>query len=318
MAGKLSKDCCSLEQMAYNCIMIGILNSKRMKKLLFLAIMCLICGKSFSQGINIPGLQHPESVAYDGKFYYVSNIGLEPNPMAEDGDGFIAKISEEGLIEDRLFLPRRGKLNAPKGICVIGKILFVTDINKIYGFSLNKRRKKVFEMEIPESNFLNDLEPLNQHEILVSAPDVDAIFKIDVLQKSYSKMEIAGTVNGPNGMAFDEANNTLYVVGTGTNNEANGQIGRVKLDSADVSYEILSDYQGHMDGVFIYQNTLVFTDWIKYGERAGALKRLNLDTQEVTEIVGKIEGPADIYYNYEAGQLWMPVMMGNRVFRMDF
>src|SRR3546814_1070665 len=102
----------------------------------------------------------------------------------EDGDGFISKVSDEGLIIDRLYLPRRGKLNAPKGMCVIGKILFVTDINKVYGFTLNKKRKKVFEIEIPESNFLNDLEPLNQHEILVSAPDVDAIFKIDVLQRS--------------------------------------------------------------------------------------------------------------------------------------
>ncbi|QEC51425.1 hypothetical protein EDD80_10166 [Anseongella ginsenosidimutans] len=289
-----------------------------MKKLLFLAFMCLICGKTFSQGITIPGLSHPESVTYDGKFYYVSNIGTEPNPTAQDGDGFITKISEDGLIQDRLYIPRRGKLDAPKGMCVIGKILFVTDINKIYGFSLNNKRKKVFEMEIPESNFLNDLEPLNQHEILVSAPDVDAIFKIDVLQKTYQRLDIEGTVNGPNGMAFDEANNTLYVVGIGTNNEPNGQLGRVKLDSSSVQYEILSDYKGHLDGIFIYQNTLVFTDWVKFGENVGALKRLNLDTKEVTEIVGKLKGPADIYYNYEKGQLWMPMMMGNHVFRMDY
>lgn len=314
MAGKYQK----IEQMAYNCIMIHILNKRSMKKLFFLVLICLTGGQTFSQGINIPGLQHPESVAYDGEFYYVSNIGLEPNPTAEDGDGFITKISADGLIVDRLFLPRRGKLNAPKGMSVIGKILFVTDINKVYGFTLNKKRKKVFEIEIPESNFLNDLEPLNQHEILVSAPDVDAIFKIDILQKTYTKLNIEGSVNGPNGLDYDEGDNTLYVVGVGTNNQANGKIGKVKLDSTSMQYEILSDYQGHLDGLFIYQNTLVFTDWIQFGERAGALKRLNLGTNEVTEIVGKIEGPADIYYNYETGQLWMPVMMGNRVFRMDY
>lgn len=289
-----------------------------MKKLLFLACMGLIGGKSFSQGINIPGLSHPESVAYDGKFYYVSNIGTEPNPTEHDGDGFITKISEEGLIVDRLYIPRRGELDAPKGMCVIGKILFVADINKIYGFSLNNKRKKVFEMEIPESGFLNDLEAINQHEILVSAPDVDAIFKVDVLQKSYQKMNIEGSVNGPNGMAFDEGNNTLYVVGVGTNNEPNGQVAKVKIDSSIMKFEPLSEYKGHLDGLFIFQNTLVFTDWIKFGERAGALKRLNLDTGEVSEIVGKIEGPADMYYNYETGQLWLPVMMGNRVFRMDY
>lgn len=289
-----------------------------MKKLLLLAFLGMICGQTFSQGINIPGLSHPESVAYDGKFYYVSNIGTEPNPMEEDGDGFITKISEKGLIVDRLYLPRRGKLNAPKGLCVIGKILFVADINKIYGFTLNKKRKKVFEIEIPESKFLNDLEPISQNEILVSAPDVDAIFRVDILQKTYQKLNIEGTVNGPNGMDFDDGNNTLYVVGVGVNNTPNGQIARVKIDDPAPKYEILSDYKGHLDGLFIYQNTLVFTDWIEFGQRAGALKRLNLDTQEVSEIVGKIEGPADIYYNYEAGQLWMPVMMGNRVFRMDF
>src|SRR3546814_13562661 len=104
-------------------------------------------------------------------------------------------------------------------MCVIGKILFVTDINKVYGFTLNKKRKKVFEIEIPESNFLNDLEPLNQHEILVSAPDVDTIFKIDVLQKRYQKMAIEGTVTGPNGLDLDEANNTYQLIHVGTKKE---------------------------------------------------------------------------------------------------
>src|SRR3546814_10167804 len=94
-----------------------------MKKLLFLAFAGLICGNAFSQSINIPRLSHPESVTYDGKFYYISNIGTEPNPTVEDGDGFISKVSDEGLIIDRLYLPRRGKLNAPKGMCVIGKLL---------------------------------------------------------------------------------------------------------------------------------------------------------------------------------------------------
>src|SRR3546814_6425112 len=93
-------------------------------------------------------------------------------------------------------------------------------------------------------------------------------------------MAIEGTVNGPNGLDLDEANNTLYVVGVGTNNEPNGQIARVKLDSATMQYEQLSTYTGHLDGIFIYQNTLVFTDRIKFGERAGALKRLELDTPE--------------------------------------
>src|SRR3546814_10070306 len=132
-------------------------------------------------------------------------------------------------------------------MCVIGKILFVTDINKVYGFTLNKKRKKVFEIEIPESNFLNDLEPLNQHEILVSAPDVDAIFKIDVLQKSYQKMAIEGTVNGPNGLDLDEANKPLYVVGCGTNNEPNGQIDRVQLYSATMQYEQHRTHKERLD-----------------------------------------------------------------------
>src|SRR3546814_5530806 len=94
-------------------------------------------------------------------------------------------------------------------------------------------------------------------------------------------MAIEGTVSGPNGWDLDEANNTLYVVGVGTNNEPNGQIARVKLDSDTMQYDQLSTYTGHLDGIFIYQNTLVFTDWIKFVERAGALKRLNLDTQEL-------------------------------------
>lgn len=287
-----------------------------MKKILLFASLLVAGGKCFSQA-NIPGLQHPESVTFDGEFYYVSNLGLEANPLAEDGDGFITKISADGLIEDREFIPRRGKLNAPKGMAMIGKILFVTDINKVYGFALSKRQRKVFEIEIPESKFLNDLVAINQNELLVTATDVDAIFRIDVLQKTYRKLDTKGSVNGPNGMAFDSENNTLYVVGYGTNNQANGSIGKLVLNN-DPQLEILSDYQGHMDGLFIYNNTLVFTDWGDGTDKSGAIKRLNLDTGEISVVVGKQNGPADMYYNYEKQELWLPIMMENRVFQMKY
>lgn len=287
-----------------------------MKKILLFATLLLAGGKSFSQA-NIPGLQHPESVTFDGEFYYVSNIGLEANPLAEDGDGFITKISLDGLIQDRLYIPRRGKLNAPKGMAIIGKILFVTDINKVYGFALNKRQRKVFEIEIDESKFLNALVAINQNELLVTATDVDAIFRIDILQKEYRKLNIDGSVNGPNGMAFDSENNTLYVVGYGTNNQANGKIGKMTLNQTP-QLEILSDYHGHMDGLFIYENTLMFTDWGDGSAKSGTVKRLNMSTGEVSTVLDKLGGPADMYYSYDREELWIPIMMENRVFQMKY
>ncbi len=45
---------------------------------------------------EIKGFSSPESIAWDGSHYYVSNVGKELKPMENDGDGFISRMDAKG------------------------------------------------------------------------------------------------------------------------------------------------------------------------------------------------------------------------------
>mgnify|MGYP000385513130 CR=1 FL=1 len=85
---------------------------------------------------EIKGFSSPESIAWDGSHYYVSNVGKELKPMEKDGDGFISRMDAKGEILQLDFI---GKLNAPKGMIVIEKTLYVCDVDVLLGFDLITR-----------------------------------------------------------------------------------------------------------------------------------------------------------------------------------
>lgn len=55
--------------------------------------------------------------------------------MAKDNDGFISKLDKNGDILQLKFI---SNLNAPKGMSKIKDILYVVDIDVVYGFKDNK------------------------------------------------------------------------------------------------------------------------------------------------------------------------------------
>src|SRR5690554_3013505 len=65
--------------------------------------------------LELEGFSLPEGVTSDGKFFYISNVGVEFNPMDKDEDGFISRVNNNGEINELRFLPKEGKLHSPKG-----------------------------------------------------------------------------------------------------------------------------------------------------------------------------------------------------------
>ena len=75
-----------------------------------------------------PGLKVPESVLYDtaSGVIFVSNVNGKP--ADKDSNGFIATVSTEGKILNAGWV--KG-IDAPKGMGILNKHLFVTNIDEV-------------------------------------------------------------------------------------------------------------------------------------------------------------------------------------------
>lgn len=288
-----------------------------MKTKLQYALLALVFTAPFSYAqkaapVETAGFSSPESIISDGKFLYVSNVGTELEPSKKDGDGFISRVSKEGKILDLKFLPTTGQLHAPKGSAIIGDVLYVADIDRLVGFNLNTKAV-VFELAFEGTQFLNDVVVKDKQTLFASTTDQGIIYQVDIPQKKATPIKTDQPLRGPNGLAYDAATNTLYVAGFGSDNQPNGEVG--KIDLATNAYTRLGTYQGYLDGIaLITPSTLLFSDWIAF-EKKGEVKKLDLKTLEVTtlERKEKVGGPADFSYDAKTKNIYLPHMLEGKI-----
>ncbi|KCZ57620.1 hypothetical protein [Hyphomonas chukchiensis] len=115
----------------------------------------------------------PESVALapDGN-YLVSNVGMGEGG-AKDGDGFISKISPDGQLIERYW---GAKLNGPKGIVIADGKLYVSDIDAVMVFDVDKGGLGE-KIRVEGAAFLNDITSW-QGDIYVSDSGTARIYRI--------------------------------------------------------------------------------------------------------------------------------------------
>lgn len=118
---------------------------------------------------TLHGLASPESVilAPDGALF-VSNVSGEGE--AQDGDGFIARISRDGRMLERAWATG---LDAPKGMALQGGTLFVSDINELLALDA---ATGAITARHPGGVFLNDVVALRDGAILVADSGGSKIF----------------------------------------------------------------------------------------------------------------------------------------------
>lgn len=105
------------------------------------------------------GLASPVSVLYDPEAdsYLVSNTGGDPTQ--KDNNGFITELSPEGkVLKAKLILGGTGgvTLHAPKGLALLGGLLYVADIDTVRVFDRQTGAPRG-EVKVPGSTFVNDL-----------------------------------------------------------------------------------------------------------------------------------------------------------------
>jgi hypothetical protein len=277
-----------------------------------------------SQDEAISGFSAPECVATDGKFLFVSNIGIPVSPMAKDNNGFISKLSLDGKIIEEKFIQN---LHGPKGMVIIGDILYVTDIDAVLGFDIkSKIKKKNIAFEKYDTKFLNDLVKIDDQMLVVSSTDKNHIYTIN-FKKGIKTEEVklkGEKLKGPNGLAYNAKTDILYIGEYGTEKELGGFI-QVKdfKKNENLMAERLFTYKGNIDCVELMDSTMIFTDWNSTAvegkskaPKIGGIFSLNLnhlDQPKIEEIMKPIEGPADFYLDTKKKMIFLPALMGNKI-----
>lgn len=265
----------------------------------------------------IDGFSSPESVIADPncKYFYVSNVGEKLEPMLKDGDGYISRLSNDGDVLDRKYLPKDGALNAPKGMAIVKRTLYVADVDRVVGFNLDTR-DKVFELDLSAEKtlFLNDLAVIDGNTLALSSTDTNKVYRITLGEKP-SFSAIASNINGPNGLFYDRKGERLFVVGFGEGTKFNGELGVINLKDNKAEYKSLTGALGALDGVALTKDDkVIFSDWVEFG-KPGALWSYDLATGALLsfQLSEEIKGPADFYYDKWHKTIWIPKMTEGKV-----
>jgi hypothetical protein len=141
-----------------------------MKKLLIITLTGLLWGgivkinpsqaQRFESNITLKKLwESPnsfttcESVCYDAKDNLLFISCINGNPADKDGNGFISKLSLAGDIEKLNWITG---LNAPKGMGIFQRKLYVTDIDRILEIDIDKG-VIIKDHPVKDAKFLNDI-----------------------------------------------------------------------------------------------------------------------------------------------------------------
>ena len=261
----------------------------------------------------IEGFASPESVLKDPQrpYVYVSNVGKELRPTAKDGDGFISRLSARGDILEKRYLPVEGTLNAPKGMAMIRRTLFVADIDRIVGFNVDTRQQVfVLDFSAEGTRFLNDLTVIDDKTLMVSATDKGTIYQVS-LAGSPRIRTVARGIEGVNGLYFDPDSGRIYVVSFGEN----GHVGVLQQGKEGWRYHALTGSIGQLDGVALLSDReVLFSDW-QHASEGTPLGVYHLRTGKVSflSLGVSVDGPADFFYDQVTRQLWLPRMKENKV-----
>ena len=264
--------------------------------------------------IKEAGLQTPECVLWDADqdVYFVSNINGDPT--AADKNGFISKIGPDGKIIELKWVDsgkKGAELNAPKGMAIVGNLLFVADLDTVRKFD-RKTGKPKGTIAIKDAVFLNALTVSPDGKVIYvsdsavkikdgafSGTGGDAIYELDLKKHSVKPLIKDRTLNWPNGILADASG--IWSVSLGKNElihiNYKGELGSVsKLP------------RGSLDGIVrLGDGSLLISSW-----EAAAIYR-GVPGGEFTEVISGVASPAAIGLDTKRNALLIPIFTGSAV-----
>ena len=185
-------------------------------KILFaLAVICFLLVSSSVGAFQLSGFQNPYGVAVDDKTgkIYISNVNGDPD--AEDGNGFISRLSADGEIEEIRSIEgtEKAPLNAPKGMEVYQSRLYIADINKIRVYDTGTKAflYNINFGDLPVVAF-NDIALGPDGSLYVTDAKANTIYRIEVGKQHEVTVFSSGDFLGqPRGITWSSARELFFV-----------------------------------------------------------------------------------------------------------
>ncbi|WP_321517636.1 hypothetical protein [uncultured Bacteroides sp.] len=254
-------------------------------------------------------LRFCEATCWNGESLYISNFGGDTiNPLNKAGKGYIMEVSSK---KTSILIPADGRLNAPKGMCIVGNYLFVADVNAVVAFNL-KDVSKSQKIDFPtKDSYVNDIAA-NGTNLYVTVTNTGNIYKLDISdpEKVNSQTpKLFATVPGANGIVATDS--VIYVASypIDGNTAAANVIYTIKNFDKPV-VEKLFDRMSQYDGLALSEDgkSLYFTTWVN-----GNVGKINLKDLKVENLVLPLQltGPADL--SIHKGKLYIPDLPNSKV-----
>jgi putative heme-binding domain-containing protein len=251
-----------------------------------------------ASGFEVTGLSHPVCFIVDPGTgdYFIANVNGAP--AARDNNGFITKLDPHGRVVALKFIAPSptAPLHAPKGLAVVGKTLYVLDLDRVRGYDTG-RGSLVLDLDmVPyKATFLNDLTRDAQGNLYLSDSQSNFVARIEPAQAHRVTILARGPqLAGANGLCVQPKTGRLIVVtwSTGRVLEVTEQ-GEVK-PWVDRKFEKL-------DGAdFDAEGNLYFS---AYAE--GKVYRIGADGK-ISVLRAGLVTPADINIERKQGLLLIP------------
>jgi len=232
----------------------------------------------------------PESVlvAPGQHTLYVSLIDGAGN--IKDGQGGIAILNADGTIKDRNWV--KG-LHAPKGMAIYNNILYVADLDVVYGID-TASANIIKTIKVPDAVFLNDIAINSRGIVFVSDTRTNKIHRIENNESAV----YLDNVKAANGLKF--INEQLYVLSDS----------QLLLIGHQKNRKLIAEgLEKSGDGLEVLKNgDFIVSCWagIIYHIKPDGTKHKLLDVQ------GKMN-TADIAYDARKRILYVPTFNGNSV-----
>jgi sugar lactone lactonase YvrE len=171
------------------------------------------------------GLKTPASVVHDTKTdsYLLSNVN--GSPFAADNNGFISKLNPDGRLIALQFIAggqNQVVLNAPKGLAIADRSLYVVDLDTVRVFNLDTGAAKD-SIAIEGAQCLSDIAVAADGSLYVSDIGMkegfqpsgsDAIYRIDA-EKKVERLAAGAYLGQPSGLRVDADGVWIATLGSG-------------------------------------------------------------------------------------------------------
>lgn len=248
-------------------------------------------------------LAKPESTLYDKTRMrlYVSNIN--GSASAKDANGYISKISPEGEVINPHWITG---LDAPKGLAMSGKSLYVADIDQLVEVNIEKGQI-VNRYPAPEAQFLNDVTIDKLGRVYVSDTRANRIYRLkngrlDLWFEDPSVVSINGLLALPKGL--------MIAAGDSDAKDPSRQayLSIISYKKQRISSFTGDEGIGSLDGISSATKGRYFISDFRKGDIFYTSK-----CDFPILILSPEPGTADLYYDKKSQMLYVPVLNSSRL-----